>query len=73
MKGYFFWPTFFCLHKNTYCPICNKVHFLEQRKRSTQSIIKDETVDYEEGYFLCPLSNGDENEFVSAGLMDENL
>ena len=55
------------------CPLCNKTHSLEQRKRLTQSIIKDEVVDYEEIYFLCPLSDEDENEFVSAGLMDENL
>ena len=55
------------------CPLCNKNHSLEQRKRLTQSIVKDETVDYEEIYFLCPLSDEDENEFVPAGLMDENL
>lgn len=55
------------------CPVCNKVHSLEQRKRLTQSIVKDEVVDYEEIYFLCPLSDEEENEFVPAGLMDENL
>lgn len=59
--------------KNMDCPLCNKTHSLEERKRLTQSIIKDEVVNYEEIYFLCPLSNEDENEFVSAGLMDENL
>lgn len=55
------------------CSLCNKVHLLEQRKRLTQSIVKDETVDHEEVYFSCPLSDDDENEFVPAGLMDENL
>ncbi|MBA1335954.1 MAG: hypothetical protein HPY66_1773 [Firmicutes bacterium] len=55
------------------CPICNKVHSLEQRKRLTQSIVKDEIVDYEEVYYLCPLSDQEENEFVPAGLLDENL
>ena len=55
------------------CPICNKVHSLEKRKRLTQSIVKDEVVDYEEIYYLCPLNDEDENEFVPAGLMDENL
>lgn len=59
--------------KNMDCPLCNKTHSLEERKRLTQSIIKDEVVNYEEIYFLCPLSNEDENEFVSAGLMDENF
>jgi putative zinc finger/helix-turn-helix YgiT family protein len=55
------------------CPVCNKIHSIEQRKRLTQSIVKDETVDHEEIYFLCPLGDEDENEFVPAGLMDENL
>ncbi len=55
------------------CPICNKIHLLEQRTRLTQSIVKDEVVDYEDVYFLCTLSNEEENEFVPAGIMDENL
>jgi putative zinc finger/helix-turn-helix YgiT family protein len=55
------------------CPICNKTHSLEQRKRLTQSIVKDETIDYEEVYYLCTISGEEENEFVPAGLMDENL
>lgn len=55
------------------CPCCNKTHPLEKRKRLTQSIVKDETVEYEETYFLCPVCDEEENEFVPAGLMDENL
>ena len=55
------------------CPICNKVHLLEQRKRLSQSIVKDEIVDYDEVYFLCSLTDEEDNEFVSAGIMDENL
>lgn len=55
------------------CPICNKIHSLEQRKRLSQSIVKDEIVDYEEVYFLCSLTDEEDNEFVSAGIMDENL
>lgn len=55
------------------CPVCDRVHNLEKRKRITQAIVKDETVEYEEIYFLCPLCNEEENEFVPAGLMDENL
>ena len=54
------------------CPFCNTNHLLEQRKRLTQSIVHDEIVDYEEIYFLCTLIDGEENEFVSSGLMDEN-
>jgi len=55
------------------CPFCNKVHLLEKRKRLTQSLVKDEIVDFEEIYYLCPLSDDEENEFVPAGIMDENL
>lgn len=55
------------------CPICNKVHSLEQRKRISQARVKDEIVDYEEVYYLCPLTDEEDNEFVSAGIMDENL
>ena len=55
------------------CPICNSLHSMEKRKRSTQAIIKGQVVDYEEIYFLCPISDEEENEFVPAGIMDENL
>ena len=55
------------------CPICDKVHFIEERKRSTQGIVKGEIVDYEEIFYCCTTSDDEENEFVSVGLMDENL
>lgn len=55
------------------CPICNKFHSIEIRKRLTQGLVKGEVVDYEEIYYLCPLSHEEENEFVPAGIMDENL
>jgi hypothetical protein len=55
------------------CPICNFIHSIEKRKRLTQVTIKGQVVDYEEIYFLCPISDEEENEFVSAGIMDENL
>ena len=55
------------------CPVCNKVHSLEIRKRLTQAVVKDEIVDYEEVYYLCPLGDDEENEFVPAGIMDDNL
>lgn len=55
------------------CPICNKVHLLENRKRLTQAVVKEDTVDYQEVYYLCPSSDDEENEFVPAGIMDENL
>ncbi len=55
------------------CPLCNEIHSIELRKRLTQAVIKDETVEYEEMYFLCPFTDEQENEFVPAGMMDENL
>ena len=55
------------------CPLCNEVHSIEERKRITQAVLKDEIVDYEEIYYRCPISDEEENEFVPAGLMDENL
>lgn len=55
------------------CPICNNVHSLEMRKRLTQCLVKGEVVDYEEVYYLCQLTDEEENEFVPAGIMDENL
>ncbi len=55
------------------CPVCDSIHTLEKRKRETQGIVKGEIVTYEEIYYLCPLANEDENEFVSAAIMDNNL
>lgn len=54
------------------CPICNKIHAIEIRNRLAQALIKGETVDYEQVYYRCNLSR-EENEFVPAGIMDENL
>lgn len=55
------------------CPICNKIHPVEVRKRSTQSLVKNELVDYDEIYYICKVSNEEENEFVPTEVMDSNL
>lgn len=55
------------------CPICNKVHPVEVRKRLTQGLVKGEVVEYDEVYYLCPLCDEEDNEFVPAGIMDNNL
>lgn len=55
------------------CPICDQEHPVELRKRLTQAVVKGEIIDYEEIYYLCPVSLEEENEFVPASLMDENL
>lgn len=56
------------------CPLCNKTHFIEKRKRESLMVVKNEEVTYEEVYFFCPDSTEyEEDEFVSAELMDQNL
>lgn len=55
------------------CPFCNKEHILEKRKRNTIGIVKGEQINFEEEYFLCNITESDENEFVTAKIMDENL
>ncbi len=54
------------------CPICEKQHEIEHRQRFTQALYKDKIVDYVETYYIC-LEYDDENEFVPAYIMDENL
>jgi putative zinc finger/helix-turn-helix YgiT family protein len=55
------------------CPICNAVHSVEKRQRDTKSLVKGEEVDFNEVYFLCNECDEEENEFVPAGIMDQNL
>lgn len=55
------------------CPICEKVHSVDERKRITKAIVKDEVIDYDQVFYRCNLSDEEENEFVPAGIMDENL
>ena len=55
------------------CPICNKIHLVEKRKRINKIKIKDEIIEYEEFYLLCPKTNEEENEYANAELMDTNL
>ena len=38
------------------CPLCGKIHEVEERKRIATTIIKDEKVTYEEIYYFCPAS-----------------
>ena len=56
------------------CPFCNKVHTIEKRVRKSSMLIKGEPVEFEETYYFCPLCvDEDENEFVPADMMDQNL
>ena len=56
------------------CPLCNRTHLVEKRKRRGSALVKGETVEFDEVYFHCPDSMDKEyDEFVSAGMMDENF
>ena len=55
------------------CPICDKIHEVEERKRTAFIIIKEEDVFYEETYYFCGNTDDDENEFETGGMMNENL
>lgn len=54
------------------CPICDKVHNVEERKRLTQINIKGDVVEYEEVYYSCS-EYEEENEFVTGKLSNMNL
>lgn len=54
------------------CPLCDRVHEVEERRRTATLLIKGEEVAYEESYFLC-VNSEDENEFEFAGMMNANM
>ena len=56
-----------------YCPLCDEMHNLEIRTRKGTTIIKDEHIEYEEQYYLCPNSDEEENEFVDGKLHNANM
>lgn len=55
------------------CPLCDKTHEIEERKRTTTIIIKGEEVTYEERFYFCANSDEDENEFETGTMTNENL
>ncbi len=56
------------------CPICGKEHNVEIRKRKTEIKIKDSMVNYDEKYYKCTnVSDDEDNEYISAKMLDENL
>jgi len=55
------------------CPLCDKAHEIEERKRLTTLIIKEEEVEYEETYYYCCNSKVDENEFETGRMSNNNL
>lgn len=59
------------VHMN--CPLCDKVHEIEERKRTTSIIIKGEEVFYDERFYFCANVDTDENEFETGAMINENL
>lgn len=55
------------------CPVCDKIHEVEERKRITTTIIKDEEVTYEERFYFCANAEEEECEFETGGMLNQNL
>lgn len=55
------------------CPLCDKIHEIEERTRIAKTIIKGEEVNYEEVYYFCANSDEDENEYVTGKMENDNL
>ncbi len=55
------------------CPLCDKTHEIEERKRSTTINLKGEEVTYEERFYYCANADEDENEFETGAMTNENL
>ena len=59
------------IHMN--CPLCDKKHEIEERKRTNSIVLKGEEVSYEERFYFCENAAEDENEFETATMTNENL
>lgn len=59
------------VHMN--CPLCDKTHEVEERKRVTSIVLKGEEVTYEERFYFCANADEDENEFEVGAMINENL
>lgn len=55
------------------CPLCDKTHEIEERKRITTITLKGEEVNYEERFCFCANADEYENEFETGAMANENL
>lgn len=55
------------------CPLCDKIHEVEERKRTAVLTVKGEEVEYEEKFFRCTDSAGEENEFETGNMVNANM
>ena len=59
------------IHMN--CPLCNKTHEVDERKRLTTITLKGDQVSYEERFFFCENADDEENEFETGSMTNANL
>lgn len=52
------------------CPICDKLHLVEKRKRVSERIASGRKTEFAELYYRC---NDERCDFIPGWLMDENL
>ena len=55
------------------CPLCDKIHEVEERKRLASITIKGEKVSYEESFYYCQNADENENEFETGSMTNQNL
>lgn len=55
------------------CPLCDKTHEVEERKRIAAITLKGEEVTYEERFYFCENADEEENEFEIGAMTNENL
>lgn len=55
------------------CPLCDRQHEVEERRRIASTLIKGEEAEYEETYYFCQNCGEDENEFTTGKMENENL
>ena len=55
------------------CPLCDKTHEVEERKRFATITLKGDKVTYEERYYFCVNADEEENEFETGSMANENL
>lgn len=55
------------------CPLCDKKHEVEVRKRFATIMLKGEEIIYEERFYFCANADEDENEFEIGAMTNANL
>ena len=55
------------------CPLCDKTHEVEERKRFATITLKGDKVTYEERFYYCANADDEENEFETGSMANENL